>query len=223
MALMACALLAAAAASRAYAIDLTDTADSRLSCPDLRNTHQCAARWEATLSAAHPNLISRTADELSIGLLDGSRKRMEAECPECLLPVELLAAGRFLAIWEQWSEGNTWWLLDRKTGAMREIFGYPLLSPDGSRFAAVSTDLDAGFSRTILNIYAIEASGVMNAFEGISGKAQWEPEWGATNIRWRNNTTLEFRRASAPDYRLSPEVEVLILRDGNWRIEKAPS
>ncbi|MFT3724393.1 MAG: hypothetical protein QM773_12480 [Hyphomonadaceae bacterium] len=216
-------LLMTMAASAAFAIELTESADKRLSCPDLGNTHQCASRWEVKLSAAHPGLVKRTDSAVSFLLLDGSQKRFAADDPDSLVPVELLLNERFLAVWEQWSEGNTWWLLDRKSGALTEIFGYPLLSPDGSRFVAASTDLEANFSRTVLNVYSIGPSGLTRDFEAIGGKEQWLPKWGASSVSWRDDTTIVFRRQLAPNYKLAPGTEAVVLRDGAWRIEKAPA
>jgi hypothetical protein len=151
--------ISVAIASSATAINITGV-KGRLECPELLNTQLCAEKYEGRLLAYHPDLASRKPGRLQIRLNNGKLFSFKDKDGSFNL-VELSADSAFLILREQFFEGNTWYLLDFRRDVLREIYGYPLFSPDQTKFVAIAEDLEAQYSSTLFDIYEITPRGVV--------------------------------------------------------------
>lgn len=169
-----------------YAIDLTPI-HSTLSCPDLDNMRECAIRMESRLSARLPNVFSIAPGVITIRMMDETSRKLN-NVDELLNIVDISPDKRFLAVREQFYEGNTWYVFDRKTGDLTRINGYPLFSPDNLRFVAIEQDLDAGYSPNRMAVYRVTDNSVEEEFDLIPKDAYWGPG----NTTWIDNETIRF-------------------------------
>lgn len=162
--------------------------EGKFVCPGVNNLQECAIQHEEAFLRKNNGLAVREESGWKIQLLDGQDFRIADENQRYNL-LELAARGRFLVIRQQWYEGNSWQLLDRKTGILTEISGYPLFSPNLTKFVAASEDLDAQYSATVLDVYSVDASGVKLEFRGITAEyATWAPR----KVKWRSETVVDF-------------------------------
>lgn len=197
----------------AKAIEITQVR-GKFECPDLNNQQECAIRFERIFLAAHPGLVSRKNGRITIGLWSG-RFFTIPDKEESLNVVELGGNGRFVVIRDQQYEGNTWRVLDLKTGKLTEIFGYPLFSPDRGKFVAASQDLEADYSVTIFDIYRVTPRGIVRAFRGIPVS---ETDWAPRNVAWSGNDTIRFYRTSVDGTRYREIPELVVFGRGVWKI-----
>lgn len=217
------AICAAAFASAAFAqswhVTLTDSRDQPLACPGVQNMHECATIWEAKVSRERAGLVARLGGRLRVTLLDGEQRPLWGQCAICFVLVALSADERFAIIREQYGEGNTWHVLDRKNGRLTLVDGYPLFSPDGKTFVAIQTDLDAQYSATLMDVYDASGATPRRVFKTLTDEESWSPEWGPASVYWCDNATIAFQRAVGEAYVKSDTLEALVLRNGRWRME----
>lgn len=162
--------------------------EGKFVCPGVNNQQECAIQHEEAFLQKNSAIAAREESGWKIKLLDGQDFRIADENKRYNL-LELAVRGRFLAIRQQWYEGNTWQLLDRKTGVLTQISGYPLFSLNMTKFVAASEDLDAQYSATVLDVYGVDASGVKLEFRGITAEhATWAPR----KVKWRSETVVDF-------------------------------
>lgn len=202
----------------AAAITITQV-QGKFECPNQDNQQACAILFEERFLKEHPGLVSRDGDRLKIRL-QNKRYAFIADAAKYMNVLELERMGRFLAIREQFYEGNTWHILDMRNGKRTDIAGYPLFSPDGNTFVAASEDLDAMWSDTVLDVYQITESGIRRTFRGISAK---NPTWAARNVFWESNDRIRFSRATLSQKSPSgyAETPASLSRQGKgWVIQK---
>ncbi|OYW43296.1 MAG: hypothetical protein B7Z38_01880 [Rhodobacterales bacterium 12-64-8] len=209
-----CAALSAAASAIASAqIPLTQVEGSRFECGG-GNIAACVDGWEKRLIDAHPGEIRRTADGwLSVKLADGNWTEVGDECPTCHFAMDLLQDDRFLAIIAFGEENIYWQLLDRRTGRLTDLEGYPLFSPDGQKIAIGERD---EMNANALDIYDLTDAGPVRVFRGILPTEDWAPQ----QLCWVSNTIVGYERAKtdAP-YDKPGAPEALVFRDGKWSIQ----
>jgi hypothetical protein len=194
-------------------IPLTQVEGSHLECPDAYIA-ACAEKLEHKLSAAHPGIVGRDADgSLSVRLLNGQWLTPENECTVCDFAMELLRDDRYLAILSFGEEDLFWKLLDRQTGKIYQMEGYPLFSPDGQSIASAEAD---EMNINALDIYSLGSSGPVKVFSGILPTESWL----AMKVCWADNATLSYeRREYGADSSKSGKPEIVAFRNGKWRIE----
>ncbi len=137
-------------------------------------------------------------------MLNGTTKKIVVECPDCFNSIDLQAGGRFLSIREQFGEGNTWHLLDRKTAMMQETLR---LSAFLARWIAVRLQrrptLLPDTRAQCSNVYEVRDGTPKLAFEAIPDRA-WPPaDWGASDVCWIDNQTVGYTRVVGEEYRSS--------------------
>ena len=213
------AALAGAASAQDWHVTLTDSRDQPLACPGVQNMHECSMVWEGRISREHAGLMARAGGRLSITLLDGESRPLRGDCAECFVLVGLSADGRFAFIREQYGEGNTWHVLDRKNGKLTPVDGYPLFSPNGKAFVAIQTDLDAQYSSTRMDVYDASGPAPRRLFQTLTDEESLFPKWGPVSVYWCDNATIVFQRAVGEAYVRSDTLEALALRNGRWRME----
>lgn len=126
-----------------------------------------------------------------------------ASAPTCLRDRDGLryflldgAPGHFLVVEAEDTGGFAVLLVDRASGNLRRMDNRPLFSADGSRFATVSYDTDAGY---VPNRVAVWEGGAASPAAVVDGFA---PGTGPIAIRWVGPTRLQVRysrTAYAPD------------------------
>lgn len=162
--------------------------EGKFECPELNNQQECAIKYEEEFLRGNKDIASREGRGWKVRLLNGQDFRIADENERYNL-LELAGGGRFLVIRQQFHEGNTWHLLDRKIGVLTAIGGYPLFSSSETKFVAASEDLDAQYSDTVLDIYAVDANGISQEFRGVANPGA---KWGPRKVRWRSNTVIDF-------------------------------
>jgi hypothetical protein len=193
-------------------VALTQVEGSHLQCPD-SYIAACVEKLERNLVAAQPDAIRRNADEsFSVKLSNGRWLTPPNECLSCDFALELLQDSRYLAMLSFGEEDLFWKLLDRQTGKIVSMEGYPLFSPDGRHIASAESDemnIDA------LDVYEVRASGPVRMFQAIPPTPGWFPK----RVCWADNTTISYERwmRGMPEDKLRA-TESIALRHGKWRI-----
>lgn len=210
--------LTLATSLKVHAIDITEV-DGKYSCPDLGNQQQCAMRFEENLINNNKALIQRGPDFINIRLLSGGYKKIQdKESLKILIEV----TGHFAIIREQLWEGNTWHVLNLKTGKMIETKGYPLFSPQGDKAICSQQDLDANYSPNILDLYAIKS----DELELVFSARPEDDNWGPGHVKWLNNNVVSFskvrwnpdKNAISSGQLFIKEPHLLKNSDNNWQI-----
>jgi hypothetical protein len=110
-------------------------------------------------------------------------------------------------------EGSEFLLVDAKTTNQTHLIGRPVLAPDGTRLAAASLDLVAGYNANGVQIWELLEQGPVLAWEVSGGMS-----WGASELRWMDDSTLDFtmHRPSPSDPTVTSRaaMRVRILEDG---------
>ncbi len=207
-------VLFVASAQWAGAIDITQV-EGKFECPDLSNQQSCANRFEEAFLVQHAGLVQPGEDALEIRLQSGELLQLKRFGGFNLL--ELDESGRFLTLREQFSEGNTWHLVDLDRGIITEIFGYPLFSPNGTKFVCASEDLDAGWSVNAFDVYQITPQGIMRVFQAMSPGAG---TWAGRDVHWIDDQRIGFQRAEWRDNHIGEDPAILQFSEGMWRIDQ---
>ncbi|MGV3742613.1 MAG: hypothetical protein ACO1NO_09925 [Burkholderiaceae bacterium] len=200
-------------------------------CPTtIHNSYQCSQYLERELAKEYPTLFSRQAQQLTISLLNG-RKKTYTDIPDApnygangkwFTLVQYYPEIGYALLGVQYYEGDTYYLVNLKTGEETNIVSYPVLSPDRKRIAVANVDIVSGYTPDFLAVYELQPSGLKTEFYA-------KPDdWGADSVRWVSNDEISFIQ-----YRLNPnydaaESEQLLLEApktlkrtaGKWRIEE---
>lgn len=186
--------------------------DGRFECPTLRNEQECAMVWEKRFFASHPGLAARDGHLLKIKLASGRIFEID-DSAQANNVVDVAGNGRFAIIRRQHYEGNSWDILDRRSGVLTEIFGYPLFSPDAASFVAAQIDLDAQYCDTVLDVYRVTRRGITPVFTMPRNAA-----WGPRHVRWQGNDAVVFALTTLETSGYRERSAVLVKRHGRWSI-----
>lgn len=211
-----CLPLMAIASLPVAAIPITQV-ENKFDCPELDNQQDCAAKAERALIGVHRTEITRTGNALRIRLIKSGSIVFRDNGGSSYNAVDWGNAGRFVALRKQYFEGNDWQLLDRRNGTIKSIRGYPLFSPDGTKFVAATEDLDAGYIRNVLDVYNVTPNGVVRAFRAMPDSGG---SWAARDVAWDGEDTIRFQRTTLGEKR---EIEVpgmLVFRNGRWSLPR---
>lgn len=102
------------------------------------------------------------------------------------------APGHFVVVEAEDTGGFAVLLVDRASGNLRRMDNRPLFSADGSRFATVSYDTDAGY---VPNRVAVWEAGAASPAAVVDGFA---PGTGPIAIRWVGPARLQVRYSRTP-------------------------
>jgi hypothetical protein len=174
----------------ASAISITEV-EGKFSCDGIWNEQECASEHEAVLMKNNKNLIRREEKELLVRLKSGKYFRLDDE-NQRYNALEVVGAGKYLVLREQYWEGNTWHLLNLETGEILETKGYPLFSPNNQKFVCSQRDLEAGYSPNVLSVYVIKQGKPVRVFSISPG----EDDWGPGDVEWLNDATIKFQQVS---------------------------
>ncbi|MBM3602217.1 MAG: hypothetical protein FJX22_00330 [Alphaproteobacteria bacterium] len=190
-------------------------------CPsEIHNSYECAKYLEKSVSNNYPSLIIREGDKLSIKILSGKNKIIKDNENEKFSFVEYFSSIQYGLLHIHYYEGDTYDLINMKTGNRTNIGGDAILSPNNKRLAIFNCDISSDFSPNIFKILLITPVGFIEEFNSNTD------EWGADKIQWKDNKTILFEAYSwGSDANTIKEKKALrfqgkkIDKKGEWSIE----
>lgn len=161
--------------------------------PDTSETH--------CLRVAGPN-VQRIGKVLTLPLCQGTRKLLtydQTENPDSAISYTFAGivpgANQWLVATNLW-EGFYYMLIDRCSGHQQYTWSYPTPSPDGKFFIVAHSDLEAQYTPTGLQLWAVTPTGVRKV---------WQREWpedtdnGPAEVRWKNAHTVLIKQEFVAD------------------------
>jgi hypothetical protein len=189
--------------------------DGRAAAAEIRNA-------EARRLASTEGRIARLGDTLVVRLLNGGEERLI----DCLLSADRYARYQYLGMGpgdrgmifgvSQYESNNPFWM-DDSSGTTVVLASMPEYSPDSTHLAVANSDLEAGYTRNVFEIFRIRGRRLERVFE-----ADGKDEWGASRINWISPDAVQFTRSrlvafEAVDDTLPVRV---VLRNGTWQPEE---
>ena len=171
--------------SSAQAFSLTEV-NGKFECLSL-NYQICAMGFERRLMEDYPDLIERKYGFLRVKLHSGDYFKIYDK-NEAFNALEVSTDEKYLVLREQYFEGNTWHLLNLKTGKLIETRGYPYFSPNNDKVVCIEQDVFANYSPNVLDLYEIKDDTLVKVFSGISKN----DNWGPGKVTWINNEQVSF-------------------------------
>jgi hypothetical protein len=169
---------------------------------------------------AYPDLIERKYGFLSVRLHSGDDFKLYDK-DNAFTALGISTDGKYLVLREQYYEGNTWHLLNLKTGKLIETRGYPFFSPNNDKVVCIELDLLANYNPNVLDLYEINDDTLVKVFSGISK----HDNWGPGKVTWINNEQVSFfitkentNRHGVNTPLFLEEPAILEKRDGKWQI-----
>jgi hypothetical protein len=186
----------------------TDFARLPKATPDTSETHN--------LRVAGPS-VQRTGKALTLPLCHGTQKLLtydQTDNPDSAVSYTFAGtvpgANQWLVATNLW-EGFYYMLIDRCSGHSQYTWAYPVPSPDHKFFIVANSDLDAHYTSTGLQLWAVTPTGVHKI---------WQREWpedadnGPAEVRWQNAHTVlikqEFLADSIPPRYVSLDLNQLL-------------
>lgn len=206
------------------AIELSDPSN-RVSCPELDNSFMCAQRIEKSIIELNKEIVSRTDGVLEIRSLSGQLYKVkensgedDVDYMEHYLAVGISDDKRFVSLFVQYSEGNSWAIFDRNTSILTNVCGYPIFSPKKGYIAFSEMNPYSEMTPTCLQIYEIGEVAIKEVFDAKMGN-----EWWSDKVKWEGEKKFIFERVKwnplwaeegQPDFQ--SESYSLKLDDGKW-------
>ena len=210
--------------SNADAIELSNPSN-KISCPELGNSFECAQRIERNTIELNKEIISRKNGVLEIISVSGdiyqvkeNRGEEDGALAEHFLVVGVSGDKRFVSLYVQYFEGNSWSIFDRNSNILTPVCGYPIFSPKKHYVAFSEMNPYTEMTPTCLQVYEIENEGIKEVFDAKMGY-----EWWPDKAKWVAETKLNFEKVEwnplraeegQPDF-LS-EHYTLNLDEGKW-------
>lgn len=180
-----------------------------LACPSTRNAYECVMAHEAREAEAHGVRLSGSDDRtcFSVGSRDFCFPRVAG-----LRYVFLGRAHGHLEILEIADEGFQALLVDETTGTTTRIDNRPVYSPDGSTFATVSFDIDAGLLPNRVVVLESASKRIVHRVDGFPRAV------GPVAIRWTDEGRLAVLSIRDDgDKPVRKYGSIWRDRDGSWR------
>lgn len=184
-------------------IGLSQSAWAERYCPEnIRNSYECYLHRERQLSREYGRHFYRKGRTVYVRLANGritSFRDVPEDDIQSVDTVKLYALVKYfpaVGYWlvaVQFYEGSTYLLLNAKDGTATTVEGEALLSPDKRRFVVFSFDIEAGYSPNVLSIYRLAGARLIQEF------VDKPTDWGATEVAWKNSTTVTFLKTSLAD------------------------
>jgi hypothetical protein len=167
--------------------------------------------------------VSRVGSELRIQLLDGRTAILKDDTTpglEFALPryASYLKAIHSHVVHRLPYEGSGAYLvIDDSTADSTIVFGMPVVSLDGTRFALTSMSGEADYDPSLLEVWRMVAKRPEKEFSYDSGEDSWDP----SDAVWRDSATIDFIKnsRSAP----YPTTPGRLTRTGTtWALSESP-
>lgn len=177
---------------------------------------------EAAGIRAADGKVSRVGSELRITLRNGTT----AAFAEDTTPGQFTAP-RFAGYLKElhsyvvhvlpYEGSGNYYIVDDSTGDSTVVWGMPVPSPDGSRFALTSQSGDADYDKSIIEVWRMVGRKPENEFSYDSGENSWDP----SSALWRDSLTIDFVKISRiPPYSTS---RGRLVRNGTtWTLTEPP-
>lgn len=190
-----------------------DTTAAAVLTPEDSAIHAADTLEKAAILAAGGR-VARVGKELRIQLSGGRIARYPAHGDVWNRYLGYHRALRSHVVNMRGMEGSgAYFVVDDSTGDSIKVWGKPVVSPDGTRFALASMEGEAGYDSNLLEVWRVVGRKWENEFS-------LEPEkWEASNAVWRDSATVDFTKYSwASDSTLSYTKSPGRLRliDGKW-------
>jgi hypothetical protein len=190
--------------------------DDKHSCPAITNSHQCARSIEAALKLPYVTRVGE--QQLQVTLLDRRvvtlSDRMDESGVQHYSAVEALAGERLLVLHRQFVEGSSYSLLDRATGNVTHLQGYPVFSADLRWIAVAQVDVGAGYVANALQIFRYSEGTLSLSYDA-------RPErWGPARVAWKSPEQLSYVHATSEcfiEMRHPCREVTLTLGEQGWR------
>ena len=173
----------------------TNDFPNAMTCHAAANLDECASGYARKFSAEHPGLVKRTRGSIEVRLDNGTTKRLRGDCADCVTAIALHASSRILLIREQFSEGNTWHLLNLSSGEFKDVGGFPLFSHD-SAYVFVWSGLDESeYTQPVAALFAIDAGTLRLVWRGETVKrmkGRVVQVFGVASPKWTGTDAVSF-------------------------------
>lgn len=177
------------------AIELSSPSN-KISCPELGNSFECAQEIEKNIIEHNNEIIYRKSGVLRIISVSGHiYEVVENKGEEDSLNAEhFLAVGvsddkRFVSLYVQYFEGNSWSIFDRNNNILTPVCGYPIFSPKKNYVAFSEMNPYTEMTPTCLQVFEIENAGIKEVFDAKMGY-----EWWPDKAKWVGETKLIFEK-----------------------------
>lgn len=192
-------------------------------CANTENTLECARAVEKALIGIYPDIAARDNSVLylklnngeTVVLADTTNNTGEEESVRYFSLIDYLEKEKIFLVEEQWWEGGTYQLIDRRTGVMTEVMGPPTFSPKRDFFVAEFGDLETGYDVNGLEIWTLNSKDeLLKVFE------LYPDDWAPDTIRWISDNTLEVNRLVYDDEGVKQSTPIRINRVGaKWSVD----
>ena len=192
-------------------------------CSNTENTFECARAVEKALVDIYPDIAARDNNVLYLKLINGKTVVLsdttsntgEEESVRYFSLIDYLEKEKIFLLEEQWWEGGTYQLIDRRTGVMTEVMGPPVFSPKRDYFVTEFGDIESGYAANGLEIWTLsDKDELLKVFE------LYPDDWAPDSIRWISDNSLEVKRFVYDDEGVKSIPAILINRTGaKWAID----
>jgi hypothetical protein len=209
-----------AASSPAVSTAVSDS-NQQIAAPANVDTMELAAMRTAD------GKVSRSGPELRIQLVDGRIAVLVDDTTPGMKFGLPRYAGYLKAIHSHavnripYEGSGAYILVDDSTGDSTIVFGMPVVSPDGTRFALTSEAGEAGYDRGLVEVWRMVGRKPENEF---SYRTEQEP-WEASDAVWRDSVTVDFIKNVYPGSMDKPRIKVhgRLTRIGTtWVLSESP-
>jgi hypothetical protein len=199
---------------------LPDSSPQIAAPTDVDSTESAAMRTaEGRVSRAGPELRIKLLDGRIAVLVDDTTPGMKFGLPRYagyLKAIHSHAVNRI-----PYEGSGAYIVIDDSTGDSTIVFGMPVVSPDGTRFALTSEAGEASYDPGLIEVWRMVARKPENEF---SYRTEQEP-WEASDAVWRDSVTVGFIKNVYPGSMDKPRIKVhgRLTRIGTtWVLSESP-
>lgn len=163
------------------------TEDSTLVFPEgISNGYEYAQLIESTKQPNHNDKFRRSGDTLWLLLQNGQELMLKDSINKAVYDFNDYAytlhhyfpEQEYYLVRVQFGEGNGFMLINRKNGFKKYVFGEPYFSPSGKYIVTLSSDLEAGYNPTGIQL-------LLNQGDTLSEQIKvYIRNWGPTDLKW---------------------------------------
>lgn len=160
------------------------------------------------LRAAGP-LVRRVGDTLMLTRCRNGQDKLVndlRESPDSLVKytfVGVLPTARQWVVSAGVWEGFYYLLIDQCSGRRQYLWNCPVLSPDKKHIIVANSDLEAGYTATGLQLWAVTSTGVRKIWQ-----REWTGSTGPGEVRWQNSHTVLIKQDVVANQHAVPYVSL---------------
>ena len=100
-------------------------------------------------------------------------------------------------------EGFFYLLIDQCSGRRQYLWNYPVLSPDKKHIIVANSDLEASYTTTGMQLWAVTPTGVRKIWQ-----REWTGSTGPGEVRWQNSHTVLIKQDAMVGHTAAPYVSL---------------